>query len=72
MRNRKLLTHRAASARLTTAEAGTPAAGPVAAIRVEEADGREAVAADGREAAAVWAVEAWAAGEDNRPIAEAP
>ena len=72
MRNRKLLTRRAASARLTTVAAGTPAG----AILVEGVAGQEVEAAipvaevAGREAEG-WAVEVWAAGEDSRPIAEA-
>ena len=49
---------------------GYPGAAPEAVIRAAEAATR-AAGAVGREAAG-WAVAAWAAVEDNRPIAEAP
>jgi len=50
-----------------------PAAGaaPEAVIQVAGAVGPEGAEADGR-GVAEWAVAAWAAGEDNNPIVEAP
>jgi len=77
MHSRRSPMRRATSAQPPTAVAGIPAAGPGADIRVAEADtpaaeaDTRAAGAVGREAAA-WAVAAWADGEDNRPIVEAP
>jgi hypothetical protein len=70
MRSRRLLTRRAVSARVTVA-AGTPEAADTPEVAVAilgvEAAGQEVEGA-GREAG--WDVEgAWAAVEDNKPIA---
>jgi len=68
--------HRVTSAQPPTAAVVIPGEGEAVVLRVAAAGGPAevatlAVVVAGREAAE-WAVAAWAAGEDNRAIAEAP